>query len=108
MGDVLREALDATVQAGADAAQARVLEVDGKELNVEWDVRSLLGSTFDRRLELVALVGGRRASLKVNDLSADAVARAAAEVVAAAEASSPDTANAIADAQPPAEFSSGP
>lgn len=102
------QALAATLAAGAEAAQVRFTETDKRELNVEWDEPSLLRSTFDRQLEIAALVDGRKAQIKVNEVGDGAIERAAAEVVALARASRPDPANAVADAQPAAAFSSGP
>jgi PmbA protein len=103
-----RRALEALQRAGAQQAQCHLTEANKSELNAEWDEPSLLRSTFEHRLELVAIVDGKKGVLSFNETSPHAIERAAREVVELANASRPDPANAIAEAQPQARFESGP
>lgn len=103
-----RTALDALLTAGADHAQCRLVESSKKELNAEWNEASLLRSTFEHSLELLAIVDGKKAVLSFNDLTPEALADAATQAIEQAKASRHDPANAIADAQPPQTFESGP
>ena len=103
-----RRALSALCAAGAEHAQCSYTESTKQELNAEWDEPSLLRSTFEHRLELTAMVDGKKAVLSFNDLSPSSIDHAAASAVAQARASLSDPANAVADAQPKASFESGP
>lgn len=105
---VARHAVEALLGAGADHAQCRYSETDKHELNAELNEPSLLRSTFDRGLELTAILEGKKASLRVNETTEAAIARAASSLVELARASRADPANAIAEAQPPASFDTGP
>ena len=93
--------------AGADHAAVRWTESEKQELNVEWDEVSLLRTTRDRSLQLVALVGGRRATVGCNDTTDEALQRSVAATIEAARGSNPDEANAIAEASGPRSFESG-
>jgi PmbA protein len=101
-------AIDALRAAGASHATATFTRSEKQELNAEWDEVSLLRSTSDRRLRLMALVDGGRATLASNDLSDAALERSVGEVLAQARASKPDEANAIAESSSPRSFESGP
>ena len=108
-GDLLaKHALEALMEAGAEHAQCRLVDTDRVELNAEWDEPSLLRSTREHSLQLVAIKDGKKGTIVANDTTPDAVARLAAEVVAYADASAADEANAIAPPSDPATFESGP
>jgi PmbA protein len=107
-GGIAQRAIDALLEAGADQAQVLVTEARNEELNAEWNEPSLLRSTLEGQLSLVALVDGKKGVLSSNETTPDGVARAAKEAVALASGSRPDPANAIAEVQAPASFESGP
>ncbi|MEZ4236320.1 MAG: metallopeptidase TldD-related protein [Myxococcota bacterium] len=107
--DVLAErARDALVAAGAHHAQAYAVDTQREELNAEWNEPSLLRSTFESRVVLIALVDDKKGAVSCNDTTEDGIQRAAAQAVQLAEGSRPDPANAIAPTQAEASFESGP
>ena len=99
--------LGALRKAGADKAQCSVTLTDKHEINVDAGELSLLRTTFDTRVALTAIKGGRKGSSSANKKDPDSLDKAAADVLGIANASQPDDANDIAEAQPSAEFSAG-
>ena len=99
--------LEAMLKAGADKAQCSVTLTGKHEMNVDAGELSLLRTTFDTRVGLTAIKGGRKGSSSVNNADSGSLDKAAAEVLDIADASQPDDANDIAEAQSPAEFSAG-
>lgn len=107
MDQIQQRATEALLSAGADQAEVRWTESEKQELNVEWGEVSLLRTTMDRSLRLVAMVDGKRATVCCNDTSDLALQQAIDETVGAARGSSADPANAIAQAGEPGSFESG-
>jgi PmbA protein len=105
--EAAKRGLDALIVAGADKAQCNLTLSDKHEMNVDSGELSLLRTTFDARLGLTAIKGGRKGQTTVNKSDAASIERAAAEVVGIAAASAPDDANDIAEMQSPAVFSTG-
>jgi PmbA protein len=69
------------------------------ELNVAHDEPALMRSTERHKLSLLGLLDGRRASTEIGDLSDGAVARAVADLLAAARSAPQDDANAVSSGQ---------
>lgn len=69
------------------------------ELNIDHNEPSLLRSTEVRKLALLGLSDGRKASAELTELGADAVRRRVAELYADATSAPQDDANAISTAQ---------
>ncbi|MGI6621240.1 MAG: TldD/PmbA family protein [Bacillota bacterium] len=105
--EVAQYGLDALLRAGADKAQCVATFTEKHEMNVELGEFSLLRTTFDTNIGLTAIKDSRRGSTAINKSDNESMDKAAAEVLAIAAASAPDEAYDIAEAQPPAEFSSG-
>ncbi len=101
------EGLNELLRAGADKARCSLTLTDKHELNVDLGEFSLLRTTFNTSLELVALKDQRKGSTIINSSERSALRRAAAGVLDIAAASAPDAAFDIAAAQPPAEFTFG-
>jgi PmbA protein len=100
--------LAALQRAGASQAQVRLSASRKHELNAEWGEVSLLRSTFDRQLTLVAVTDDRRrATLTLNDTSEAGVTEAVQQVVELARSSRPDDSNALVEGGPAATFESG-
>ncbi len=99
--------LNALLKAGADKAQCQVTRIEKHELNVISGEMSLLRTTFDTQVKLIAIKDGKKGSTTINKSDPDSVSRGAAEALAIAEASVPDEANDIAEGQPAARFVSG-
>jgi PmbA protein len=102
-----KRGLDALLSAGADKAQSVLSLSEKHEMNVDAGELSLLRTAFDTRLGLTALKGGRKGQSSINKSDAASIDRAVQDVLAIADASTPDDANDIAGDQPPAVFSAG-
>lgn len=99
--------LMALERAGADKAQCVLSLSEKHEMNVDSGELSLMRTTFDTRLGLTAIKGGRKGQTAINKSDAASIDGATQDVLAIAGASSPDDANDIAEKQPPAVFSAG-
>lgn len=108
MSDPAAYALEALSAGGADQAQSRWTTTETHELNAEWDEVSLLRTTSDERLELAAIVGGRKGTLIGNHLGSAELDSSVVRVLELARASRPDPAHDIAPGSEPAAFESGP
>lgn len=105
--ETAKHGLDALLKAGADKAQCTVTLTEKHEMNVDAGELSLLRTTFDTSVGLVAIKGGKKGTTAANKSDSESLERAAASVVGLAEASQPDDANDIAEKQPPEVFSKG-
>ena len=99
--------LDALLEADADKAECSLTLSDRHELNVELGEFTLMRTTFDTQIGVTAIKNGRKGSTSINKSDNDSLDRAAADALDIAAASTPDDANDIAEAQPPAVFTSG-
>jgi PmbA protein len=88
-------ALRALKEAGADEAQASLSFSEVSELNVDAGAMSLLRTTVNAQLALVALAGKRRGAVTINRTDPDSVRDAAGQALALARAAPEDDANAI-------------
>lgn len=95
-------------EAGAQKAAAVLSFGEKKELNVEVGRMTLLRTTFDASLGLLALSGDRKGTTSINKMDSASVDAAAERAMALAGSSKADPANEIAEAQPATEFSCGP
>ncbi len=93
-------ALSELRKAGAEKGSCRIVEREKHELNLESDRLTLLRTTFDTSLHLLAIKGGRRGATSVNRVDRKGIGDAAKLVMELAEASQPDPANDIAEPQP--------
>ncbi|HHY36023.1 MAG TPA: TldD/PmbA family protein [Firmicutes bacterium] len=110
MNDPTRSAeygVNALLKAGADRAQCHVTRIEKHELNVMSGEMSLLRTTFDTQVKLIAIKDGKKGSTTINKSDPDSVVKGAREALAIAEAAVPDEANDIAEGQPAARFVSG-
>jgi PmbA protein len=90
--DIARYALDKLGQSGAQAYSAAAHTVEKREFNVDGGLFSLLRTTFDKHLDLVAIRDHRRGKVLINDFSREAVDEAVNDCLASAEASAEDPA----------------
>ena len=90
--DIARYALDKLGQSGAQAYSAAAHTVEKREFNVDGGLFSLLRTTFDKHLDLVAIKDHRRGKVIINDFSKEAVNEAVNDCFASAEASAEDPA----------------
>lgn len=104
---VLDWGLDALLKAGADKAQCHLTRTEKHELNVMWGEISLLRTTFETQLKLIAIKDGRKGSTTINKTDPESVQKAASEVLMIASASVPDEANDIPESQPCGKFAAG-
>ena len=100
-------ALAALKENGADDAQVNVSRSETEEYNVDAGEFSLIRSVFSQGVSMKAIKDRKKGSIVVNRLDDDAVAKAAAECVAAAESGAPDPAVAIADLTENRDFTDG-
>jgi len=105
--ETARLGLEALLRLGADKAQSTVSLVEKHEMNVDAGEFSLLRTTFDAQVRLTAIKDQRRGQTAANKSDSESLERAAADVLAIAEASQPDEANDIAEGQPAEVFSAG-
>jgi len=106
--EIARYALRRCREAGAGKAVCTLTFGEKKELNVEVGRMTLLRTTFDASLGLLALDGDRKGTTSINKLDSAAIDAAAERAMSLAGSSQPDPANEIAEAQPAGEFSHGP
>jgi PmbA protein len=106
--ELTRVCVNKLMELGADAAQVSLSDSKKHELNVEAGAINLLRTTYDTGIRLTAHVDKRKASTSLNKTDAEAIDAAARQVVDDARSSEQDEANAIAEYQPPKEFSRGP
>jgi PmbA protein len=106
--DIVRQAVAALRQAGADKAVAALSRGEQSELNVESGKLSLYRSTVNVSLGLTAHVQTRKGSVSLNKYDTEAINQAAAEAVAMARSSEPDAANNISPARALESFEAGP
>ena len=85
-------ALECLKREGADEAQCVVSAVETREFNADGGQFSLFRTLFDHSLSLTAFKDGRRGRLAVNKLDEEAIARAAKECLAVAQAGQSDPA----------------
>lgn len=101
--DVLQQraelALELMRAQGFDDAQVSATVDRKDELNVNHNEPSLLRSTEVRRLALLGLIDGRKASTELTELGEDAVRRRVAELYADACSAPQDPANAVSTRQ---------
>lgn len=101
--------LSALQEAGAEKAQCILRVSEKSELNVASAKISLLRTTQNAELALLAILQDKKAALTINETSRPAIELAAKEVVELARISQPDPANDIAEATGGAQsFESGP
>jgi PmbA protein len=93
--DAIDLALRALKDAGANEAQASLSSSEVSELNVDAGAMSLLRTTRDAQLALVALAGKRRGAVTINRTDPDSIRKAAETALALAKAGPEDDANAI-------------
>ncbi len=105
--EIARDGLNELLKAGAGKAACSLTLIDKQELNVDLGEPNLLRTIFDASVNLVAIKDQKKGSTAVNRTDRSALRQAAADVLAIATAAAPDEAHDIAEAQPPAEFSSG-
>jgi PmbA protein len=103
-----RLSLERLRAAGADGALCELCLAEKRELTVDAGKLSLLRTTFDTSLRLLALTETRRGTSVTNKTDTEAVAAAAERTVAVARSSETDPANEIAEASPAGEYRSGP
>jgi PmbA protein len=101
-------AIKELLEAGAEHAQCLAVRSAKRELNADAGQISLLRTTTDNELRLVALKNGRRGETLCNRTDAQSLKKAAREAVESALASQPDAAHAIAPESPAKTFSCGP
>ena len=90
--EIARCALNKLGQAGAEAYSAAAHTVEKREFNVDGGLFSLLRTTFDKHLDLVAIKDHRRGKVLINDFSLEAVDEAVRDCLASAQASAEDPA----------------
>ena len=95
-------------QAGAQKAQCLLRKTEKHELNVENGHISLFRTTYDANVSLTGILDAQKGTVTVNNLSAAALKDAAAEAITLAQAAQPDSAQDIAEVQPPQVFHAGP
>lgn len=99
--------LDALIKAGAEKAQCSLTSSEKHEMNVDAGEFSLLRTTFDTRVGLTAIRGGKKGTSAANKSDPASLDKTASEVLSIADASRPDDANEIAEKQPPEVFLRG-
>jgi PmbA protein len=97
--DTAERALALMRAQGFDAAQATASLTTQDEVNIAHNEPSLLRSTEVRRLALLGLVDGRKASTELSDFDADVVRRRIAGLYADATSAPQDAANAVSSGQ---------
>ena len=97
--DAAANALERMRAAGFQQAQATAVSTRQDEVNIALTEPSLLRSTDARRLGLVGIVDGRRASTELTDLRDVAVREGVEALLAAAKAAPRDEANQVSSGQ---------
>ena len=97
--DTAEQALALMRAQGFDGAQATASLTTQDEVNIAHNEPSLLRSTEVRRLALLGLVDGRKASTELTDFDAEVVRRRIAGLYADATSAPQDAANAVSSGQ---------
>jgi len=97
--DAAEQALALMRAQGFDAAQVTASLTTQDEVNISHNEPSLLRSTEVRRLALLGLVDGRKASTELSDFDAHAVRQRIAGLYADASSAPQDAANAVSSGQ---------
>ena len=97
--DAAEQALALMRAQGFDAAQVTASLTTQDEVNISLNEPSLLRSTEVRRLALLGLVDGRKASTELSDFDANAVRQRIAGLYADASSAPQDAANAVSSGQ---------
>jgi len=105
--EIAQYTLEALKKAGADHAQCLVMQGKTDELNVDSGNFSLMRSLFESSLNIKALKGGKKGSIRINRLEKEAIDAAVADCMAAAESALPDEAEQISPYTQNGSFSSG-
>ena len=105
--NIAKNGLNSLLKAGAYKAQCRSTLVDKHEMNLELSEITLLRTTFDTSVSLMAIRDHKKGASSINKSDVASLEQAAQEVLAIADASAPDEAYDIAEYQPPEEFSAG-
>ncbi|MCA9001200.1 MAG: TldD/PmbA family protein [Planctomycetes bacterium] len=106
--DLANSSLEALQKAGADKAQCVLRVMDKSEFTVNSGKIDLLRTTENGSLTMTAIVDGQKGSLNLNELDAESVERAVADVIELARTSPPDEANDIAEGGAAQVFEAGP
>ncbi len=105
--EIAQYTIEALKKAGADHAQCVVYRGKKDELNVDGGKFSLMRSTFDTSISMKAIKDSKKGVIQINQADKDAIDKAAAECIAAAESSVPDEAEQIAPFTAKANYKSG-
>jgi len=103
-----KTALRELMSAGAEKASAEVTRSMKYEMNVESGDMSLIRTTEDVSVRLLAIKDDRKGTVALNKTDGASIADAAKEAVALANAAAPDAANDIAPAAAAEQFCAGP
>ncbi len=105
--DTAERTIEKLQSAGADKAVVALQLGEQTELNLEGGKLTLLRSTFETNLSMIALVGTRKGTTRINNLEDDSIDSGVENVLDLARSSEEDPANEIAGHQPAATFSRG-
>nr|HPM72511.1 TldD/PmbA family protein [Spirochaetales bacterium] len=97
--ELVRKAVQAMRDEGADKAQASLSRGEQSELNVDAGRMSLYRTTVNVSIRLNAHVGGRKGTVSLNRYDDEAIRTAASEAIAMARSSEPDPANDVSPAR---------
>ena len=103
-----KQALRELLAAGAEKANAEVTRSMKYEMNVESGDMSLIRTTQDVSVRLLAIKDNRKGTVALNKTDRASIDAAAKEAVALADAAQSDDANDIAPSCEPETFSAGP
>lgn len=104
---ITADVLAAAVKAGADKAYCSASESEKREFNADGGEFSLMRTLFNRSLSLTVIVGGKRASVGVNRLDAEAMDKLVLDAIEIANAGEADDAFDIAPNAGEHEFVDG-
>ncbi len=105
--NIASSGLNRLLEQGADSAACRAGRSQLREFTVDAGKFSLLRTTFDSALTMTVIKDKKRGVVNTNDLSDASLQNAAQECLAAAEASQPDDAWALADEKQDKSFTLG-
>ncbi|MBN2016730.1 MAG: TldD/PmbA family protein [Candidatus Cloacimonetes bacterium] len=105
--ELVKYCIDRMMAKGAQKAQCYLKFNKKHELNVDAGEMTLLRTTFDTSLMLKAIINDQKGVLKLNKKDTESIDKAVDQVIELAQSSLPDTANDIAEKQPPKEFTAG-
>lgn len=106
--DIAKLGLARLLEAGAEKAQCSVSQSEKHEMNVDAAEFSLLRTTYDTNVAMMAIKDGRKGTSVGNKTDEQDLSAMSGEVLQMADASQPDEANDIAQGQVPEVFQSGP